>query len=69
MNFNFCFSTQIRTQLKRKAYEDAGLPPPTEQSPKKQITTHKQQQSSVDQQSAKKQERIGKHTCTSSSYN
>ncbi|XP_060563351.1 chromatin complexes subunit BAP18-like isoform X2 [Ruditapes philippinarum] len=49
-------STQIRTQLKRKAYEDAGLPPPSEPSPKKQ-STQKQQQQVVEQQSAKKQER------------
>ncbi|XP_060563350.1 chromatin complexes subunit BAP18-like isoform X1 [Ruditapes philippinarum] len=49
-------TTQIRTQLKRKAYEDAGLPPPSEPSPKKQ-STQKQQQQVVEQQSAKKQER------------
>nr|XP_022336758.1 chromatin complexes subunit BAP18-like isoform X3 [Crassostrea virginica] len=28
--------SQIKTQMKRKAYEDAGLPQPTEPSPKKQ---------------------------------
>lgn len=59
----FICSTQIRTQLKRKAYEDVGLPPPSEQSPKKQNTQHKQQQQQqnvvVEQQSAKKQERRG----------
>ncbi|XP_053404277.1 chromatin complexes subunit BAP18-like isoform X2 [Mercenaria mercenaria] len=51
-------STQIRTQLKRKAYEDAGLPPPSEPSPKKQSSQkQQQQQQAVEQQSAKKQER------------
>ncbi|XP_053404276.1 chromatin complexes subunit BAP18-like isoform X1 [Mercenaria mercenaria] len=51
-------TTQIRTQLKRKAYEDAGLPPPSEPSPKKQSSQkQQQQQQAVEQQSAKKQER------------
>ncbi|XP_052782505.1 chromatin complexes subunit BAP18-like isoform X3 [Mya arenaria] len=53
-------SSQIRTQLKRKAYEDAGLQPPSEQSPKKQSTQQKQaQQQTVvvqQQQAAKNQE-------------
>lgn len=61
---SFFFSTQIRTQLKRKAYEDAGLPPPSEPSPKKQSTQKQQQQQQqqvvVEQQAAKKQERRGK---------
>ncbi|XP_052782503.1 chromatin complexes subunit BAP18-like isoform X2 [Mya arenaria] len=53
-------TSQIRTQLKRKAYEDAGLQPPSEQSPKKQSTQQKQaQQQTVvvqQQQAAKNQE-------------
>lgn len=56
-------TTQIRTQLKRKAYEDAGLPPPSEPSPKKQAAQKQQQQQQqqqqvvVEQPSAKKPER------------
>ncbi|CAI9720493.1 chromatin complexes subunit BAP18-like isoform X1 [Octopus vulgaris] len=31
-------TSQIKAQLKRKAYEDAGLQPPTDASPKKQVS-------------------------------
>ncbi|KAK3589675.1 hypothetical protein CHS0354_015181 [Potamilus streckersoni] len=44
--------SQIRAQLKRKAYEDAGLPQPTDTPPKKQAV--QQKHSSSDSQ-AKKQ--------------
>jgi len=61
--WNFTFSSQIRGQLKRKAYEDAGLPPPTEQSPKKQMTQPKQVQQTVvvSQPAAKTQEIRGNY--------
>lgn len=35
--------SQIKTQLKKKAYEEAGLPHPVETSPKKTVATEKQQ--------------------------
>lgn len=31
----FVFRSQIKTQLKRKSFEEAGVPMPTDQSPKK----------------------------------
>lgn len=33
--------SQIKAQIKRKAYEDAGLQPPTDTTPKKAVTTQK----------------------------
>ena len=66
------FSSQIRTQIKRKAYEDAGLAQPSESSsPKKQHIQQKQQQAQQQQQQqqhvvveqqAKKQVRGTVHT-------
>lgn len=58
MKYNYLYRSQIRNQLKRKAYEDAGLQPPVT-SPTKPSAKSVQ---GVAEQHGKKQKTSGKHT-------
>ena len=56
--FVFNGRSQIKAQIKRKAYEDAGLQPPTDTTPKKAVTTQKH--TPTEQPQPKKQRSSGK---------